>query len=181
MLGHYLSIFFNAKCNYLKIALKYRTWANILTTFHHCWHGLTQWAQRNVSLVHSERKEALSDAQWWHPTGLQYQPSAGGWYQRGDAPPTTGDPLITSHTSWTGLRQNTLALHKSSFTHTIQTCTRLTDCELSNTNCSKLSVWAGTYSQWYCTRPHLELYKGKLWRSRVGEFTACRSQVCVCQ
>lgn len=34
-------------------------------------------------------------------------------YQSADAPPTTGDPLITSHTTWTGL------LHNSTHTHTV--------------------------------------------------------------
>lgn len=62
----------------------------------------------------ASREEALSDAQWWHPTGLRYQRSAGGRYQPGDAPPTAGDPLITSHTTWTGLRHNTLLPHKPS-------------------------------------------------------------------
>lgn len=69
------------------------------------WHKLQT---TEVCLFSPFREEALSDAQWWHPTGVppppaQYQSSAEGCYQHRDAPPTTRDPLITSCTTWPGM------------------------------------------------------------------------------
>lgn len=87
-----------------------------------------------VCLFSPFREEALSDAQWWHPTGVppppaQYQSSAEGCYQHRDAPPTTRDPLITSCTTWPAWLHDALLLHKPSLTrHTnsySQTVTKL--------------------------------------------------------
>lgn len=39
---------------------------------------------------------------------LSISPEQGAVISPGDAPPTTGDPLISSHTTWTGRPANTL-------------------------------------------------------------------------
>lgn len=134
---------------------------------------------RRPFLQRNPEKRPLSDAQWWHPTGLQYQPSAGGCYQSGDAPPTTGDSLITSHTTWTrtaaqqrGTKKNLLTRQTNPVSTNCQLFTkpvRLKSHRPPNTNRSKLSLWAElrlilTDSAWG---------EGKLRRPSDRKFTAC--------